>query len=250
MLAYFQRRHAPGEWVAKEPAAEHEVVGARGDRLDQGRDARGVVLVVGMEHDHDVRPGREGRVVAGLLVAAVALVLGMDDDVKAELPGDVHGLVARHVIDEDDLADEVVGDVGVRSFQRPRRVVGGHDDDDGRGGGPDELCHGGKVTRRLGHGTVTNVVQRYPATTPRKDRAPMFERLFGNNAVDPAIAVRIPPGQYRTEKFPVLHYGSVPKTDLATWDFRVYGEVDAPFTLTWDEFKALPASRSIRTSTA
>ena len=68
----------------------------------------------------------------------------------------------------------------------------------------------------------------------------MFERLFGNRDQDPAVASRIPPGQYRTEKFPVLHYGSVPHTDLATWDFKVWGEVDAPFTLTWDQFKALP----------
>src|SRR5687768_18523126 len=68
----------------------------------------------------------------------------------------------------------------------------------------------------------------------------MFERLFGNTAADPAAAERIPPGQYRTEKFPVLHYGSVPKVDLATWDFRVYGEVDAPFTLTWQQVKEPP----------
>ena len=34
----------------------------------------------------------------------------------------------------------------------------------------------------------------------------MFERLFGNTAVDPAIAERIPPGQYKNQKFPV-HYG-------------------------------------------
>src|SRR4051812_35648490 len=68
----------------------------------------------------------------------------------------------------------------------------------------------------------------------------MFERLFGGRETDPAVAERIPPGQYKTDKFPVLHYGSVPRTDLATWDFRVYGEVDNPFTLTWDEFKELP----------
>jgi DMSO/TMAO reductase YedYZ molybdopterin-dependent catalytic subunit len=68
----------------------------------------------------------------------------------------------------------------------------------------------------------------------------MFERLFGTAQMDPEVARRIPPGQYKTEKFPVLHYGSVPKTDLAKWDFRVFGEVDAPFTLTWDQFKALP----------
>jgi DMSO/TMAO reductase YedYZ molybdopterin-dependent catalytic subunit len=68
----------------------------------------------------------------------------------------------------------------------------------------------------------------------------MFERLFGTREMDQAIADRIPPGQYKTDKFPVLHYGSVPHTDLATWDFRVFGEVEAPFTLTWDQFKALP----------
>ena len=68
----------------------------------------------------------------------------------------------------------------------------------------------------------------------------MFERLFGNGPRDPSVAARIPPGQYKTDKFPVLHYGSVPRTDLVSWDFRVWGEVDAPFTLTWDQFKALP----------
>ena len=68
----------------------------------------------------------------------------------------------------------------------------------------------------------------------------MFERIFGNQSQDPAVMDRIPPGQYRTEKFPVLHYGSVPSTDLAMWDFKIFGEVDAPFTLTWEQFKTLP----------
>ncbi|MEA2536639.1 MAG: hypothetical protein QOF11_873 [Chloroflexota bacterium] len=68
----------------------------------------------------------------------------------------------------------------------------------------------------------------------------MLDRLRGTRAADPATAGRIPPGQYKTDKFPVLHYGSVPHTDLATWDFRVFGAVDSPFSLTWDEFKAMP----------
>src|SRR5207302_6124087 len=58
---------------------------------------------------------------------------------------------------------------------------------------------------------------------------------------DPA---RLPPGQYLTEKWPVLHAGSVPRTDLATWDFRVFGELEHPVRLTWEEFTAL-ASREI-----
>jgi DMSO/TMAO reductase YedYZ molybdopterin-dependent catalytic subunit len=57
---------------------------------------------------------------------------------------------------------------------------------------------------------------------------------------------RLPPGQYLTEKWPVLHAGTVPNTDLATWDFRVFGEVDSPLTLSWDEFTALP-TREITT---
>jgi DMSO/TMAO reductase YedYZ molybdopterin-dependent catalytic subunit len=68
----------------------------------------------------------------------------------------------------------------------------------------------------------------------------MFERLFGDRRGDPSVADRVPPGQYLTEKFPVLHYGSVPTVDLATWDFRVYGEVDNALRLTWAEFTALP----------
>lgn len=55
---------------------------------------------------------------------------------------------------------------------------------------------------------------------------------------DPA---RLPPGQYLTEKWPVLHAGTVPNTDLATWDFRVSGEVENPISLSWDEFTALPS---------
>jgi DMSO/TMAO reductase YedYZ molybdopterin-dependent catalytic subunit len=54
---------------------------------------------------------------------------------------------------------------------------------------------------------------------------------------DPA---RLPPGQYLTEKWPVLHAGDVPDTDLATWDFRVFGEVETPLRLAWEEFAELP----------
>ena len=51
---------------------------------------------------------------------------------------------------------------------------------------------------------------------------------------------RLPPGQVRTDKWPVLHYGSVPRIDLATWDFRVHGLVERPMRWTWEEFLSLP----------
>ena len=55
---------------------------------------------------------------------------------------------------------------------------------------------------------------------------------------DPA---RLPPGQYLTEKWPVLHAGSIPKVDLARWDFTVSGELEEPLRLTWEQLLQLPA---------
>lgn len=51
---------------------------------------------------------------------------------------------------------------------------------------------------------------------------------------------RLPPGQSLTQKFPVLHYGPVPRFNPATWDLRVWGEVEEDVRWTWDEFMKLP----------
>jgi DMSO/TMAO reductase YedYZ molybdopterin-dependent catalytic subunit len=51
---------------------------------------------------------------------------------------------------------------------------------------------------------------------------------------------RLPPGQSLTLKWPVLHYGNVPRVDLRTWDFRIDGLVEKPVRLSWDEFGRLP----------
>ena len=54
---------------------------------------------------------------------------------------------------------------------------------------------------------------------------------------------RLPPGQSLTLKFPVLHYGPVPSFNPATWDFRVWGEVEQEKAWTWDEFNKLPRTQ-------
>lgn len=54
---------------------------------------------------------------------------------------------------------------------------------------------------------------------------------------------RLPPGQSLTQKFPVLHYGPVPRFDPATWDLRVWGEVEEEVRWTWDEFQQLPRTK-------
>ncbi len=63
------------------------------------------------------------------------------------------------------------------------------------------------------------------------------EQKLRDAGYDPA---RLPPGQYLTEKWPVLHAGGVPKVDLATWTLRVWGEVESPIELTWEQFAELP----------
>jgi DMSO/TMAO reductase YedYZ molybdopterin-dependent catalytic subunit len=70
-------------------------------------------------------------------------------------------------------------------------------------------------------------------------------RLFGRD--DPAATEkradgtdRLPSGQYLTKKWPVLSYESTPRFDPATYRFRVWGEVEHPIELTWEELQALP----------
>jgi DMSO/TMAO reductase YedYZ molybdopterin-dependent catalytic subunit len=65
-------------------------------------------------------------------------------------------------------------------------------------------------------------------------------KFFTKKAELPAeISARVPPGQYLTEKWPVLHYGPVPPFNPKTWDFRVFGEVENEFKLNWDDFQKL-----------
>ena len=56
--------------------------------------------------------------------------------------------------------------------------------------------------------------------------------------IDPA---RLPPGQYLTDRFPVLHVGDVPDYGPGDWDLTITGLVDRPFVLSLDELKAMPS---------
>jgi DMSO/TMAO reductase YedYZ molybdopterin-dependent catalytic subunit len=56
-------------------------------------------------------------------------------------------------------------------------------------------------------------------------------------------AERTPPGQSLTAKWPVLHAGKVPKVDPYShdWCLRIFGMVEEPYDLTYDEIRAMPA---------
>jgi DMSO/TMAO reductase YedYZ molybdopterin-dependent catalytic subunit len=61
-----------------------------------------------------------------------------------------------------------------------------------------------------------------------------------DTVVSPVQEPRLPPGQVRTDKWPVLHYGSIPQVDLGAWDLRVFGMVERPARWTWSQFQGLP----------
>ena len=54
---------------------------------------------------------------------------------------------------------------------------------------------------------------------------------------------RTPPGQSLTTKWPVLHYGTVPKVDphAPDWRLKIFGLCENDVELTYDEIRAMPA---------
>ena len=56
---------------------------------------------------------------------------------------------------------------------------------------------------------------------------------------DARRAERIPPGQSRTRKWPVLDASGPPAIDLARWHFRLAGLVERETAWTWEEFQRL-----------
>jgi DMSO/TMAO reductase YedYZ molybdopterin-dependent catalytic subunit len=67
-----------------------------------------------------------------------------------------------------------------------------------------------------------------------------FERNRAALAAKGYSADRLPPGQYFTERFPVLHVGDVPNIERSQWTLQVFGEVTEPRMLTFDDLAALP----------
>jgi DMSO/TMAO reductase YedYZ molybdopterin-dependent catalytic subunit len=51
---------------------------------------------------------------------------------------------------------------------------------------------------------------------------------------------RVPPGQYVTDRFPVLHAGVTPKVQLAKWDFRVEGLAGEPVSWSYQDMLDMP----------
>ena len=49
-----------------------------------------------------------------------------------------------------------------------------------------------------------------------------------------------PPGQFVTDRFPILTFGPTPRIGLDTWQFKIFGLVEEEITLDWQQFTDLP----------
>ncbi|MFB9758877.1 molybdopterin-dependent oxidoreductase [Ectobacillus funiculus] len=55
---------------------------------------------------------------------------------------------------------------------------------------------------------------------------------------------KLPPGQFETENWPILHVGDVYEFQEETWDFRLFGEVKEEVTLSYASMMKLPKTVS------
>jgi DMSO/TMAO reductase YedYZ molybdopterin-dependent catalytic subunit len=77
------------------------------------------------------------------------------------------------------------------------------------------------------------------------DRVPEHSDLPEGVIISPDTrrANRIPPGQSRTKKWPVLDASGPPRIDMANWKLRIRGFVENAAEFTWQEFLELPRVR-------
>jgi DMSO/TMAO reductase YedYZ molybdopterin-dependent catalytic subunit len=68
----------------------------------------------------------------------------------------------------------------------------------------------------------------------------MTTRGFSGRPPSDEIARRLPPGQYRTDDFPVLAKGPTPRVDLDGWRFTISDGPKPLASWSWKEFEALP----------
>lgn len=72
-------------------------------------------------------------------------------------------------------------------------------------------------------------------------RVERLKKARPGREADAELENRIPPGQYETKKFPVLTYGETQYIQPQEWELRIFGLVENPLVLNWQELLALPA---------
>lgn len=85
----------------------------------------GIVLIIGVEHHHEVGAVLECFPIASLLVGAVAAVTIVAQECDRQSLGYAYGVVRAGIVADDDLVDARAVQIGERSLQRIGRVVCG-----------------------------------------------------------------------------------------------------------------------------
>lgn len=86
--------------------------------------------MVGVDQHHDIGPQLQGLAVASLLVGSVSQVLRVDEELEVQLPDNLHRSVPAGIVGQEDVVNDLPGDIMVSLPQGPFGVIGGHDDDD------------------------------------------------------------------------------------------------------------------------
>src|SRR3990172_9617363 len=84
-------------------------------------------------------------------------------------------------------------------------------------------------------------VPKYQTSEPRKPAQLTDAKII--ISPDTRRGNRLPPGQSRTKKWPVLDAHGAPEIDLASWQFEVDGLVDNQRQWSLDEFMHLSPAR-------
>ena len=86
----------------------------------------------------------------------------------------------------------------------------------------------------------------HPARSHQQgDEIPSAKGLAEDVLISPDVlrAQRVPPGQSRTKKWPVLDAGGPPVIDQSLWRFRIDGLVGKEVEWNWDDFVNLPRQK-------
>jgi len=125
----FVNRHPPLQRATPQnPRGQHrvELTGCQHRRHRRNQPRR--VLIIRMQHHHDIRTPRQRRRVARLLVAAIAPVAVMPDGMNAKLRRQCHGGISTGVIGQDDVIHNVVRNFRKSLPQRRGGIIRGHHD--------------------------------------------------------------------------------------------------------------------------
>jgi len=114
---------------AQDSGGKHHRIQARIDQVHHRRYEFGCILVVGVQHHHNVGTPRKGGVETRFLVAPIAPVAGMFEHAfDTQLPCQRRRLVARRIVGQDHLIHQGPGNPPEGLLEGSLSVVGGHND--------------------------------------------------------------------------------------------------------------------------